>query len=61
MPLKVEFPDGIEREVPSHKRVIKSQQTDGKCGSGVVEEPDFNPQWRFQGLSGGRWLADHRD
>lgn len=57
MPVEVEFPDSTIREVPSRRREIKSREIGGSRSSIFVEEPAFDPNWRFQGSVGGKWFA----
>ena len=56
MPIKVEFPDGTFREMPSRKREIKSREIHG--GQSIyIDEPVFDPDWRFETAIGGKWWA----
>jgi len=57
MPIEVEFPDGTIRKVPSRKRELKSREIGGSRPSTFIEEPAFDPEWRFQGAIGGKWFA----
>lgn len=59
MPLKVEFPDGSIREVPSHKREIRSRRIGGGPST-FIEQPDYDPDWRFETAIGGKWWAEPR-
>ena len=56
MPVKVEFPDGITREVPSHRRELKSREIGSSNQSAFVDEPTYDPDWRFRSAIGG-WVA----
>lgn len=60
MPVKVEFPDGSVREVPSRRREIKSRSVGGVHPSIFVNEPLFDPHWRFETAIGGKWWATPR-
>lgn len=60
MPLEVEFPDGSIREVPSRKREIKSRAIGAHRPSIFVDEPLFDPDWRFETAIGGKWWATPR-
>ena len=51
MAVKVKFPDGAEREVPSTLRALSTGS-----GSTLTEVPNENPEWRFIPVAGG-WLA----
>lgn len=52
--IRVEFPDGEVRDVPSRRVELK-----GGFGGvqGFYEKPIDNHEWRFFGAMGGRWLA----
>jgi len=52
MTVKVRFPDGAEREVPSTLRAVSSGNS-----SSLIEVPNESAEWRFIPLSGGLWLA----
>lgn len=52
VPVKVRFPGGVEREVPSALRAISTGS-----GSSLVEVPNESVEWRFIPLSGDLWLA----
>lgn len=60
MAVTVEFPDGTSREVPSVRREIRSKQIGGGGGSVFIDEPAFDPKWRFEGAIGGKWFANPR-
>ena len=51
MPVKVKFPDGTEREVPSSLRAVATGTS-----STLAEVPNENPDWRFIPVAGG-WIA----
>ena len=51
MPVKVRFPDGEEREVPSTLRAVSSGNS-----SSLAEVPNESPDWRFIPVAGG-WIA----
>jgi hypothetical protein len=60
MALKVEFPDGGIRDVPSRTREIKSREIGGPRRSVFVEEPVYDPEWTFETAIGGKWWATPR-
>lgn len=51
MSVKVKFPDGEEREVPSTLRAVPNAS-----GSTLADVPNEHPDWRFIPIAGG-WLA----
>lgn len=51
MPVKVKFPDGTEREVPSSFRAVATGS-----GSSLAEVPNECPEWRYIPMAGG-WIA----
>jgi hypothetical protein len=58
MAVKVKFPDGTMREVRSITRAIVSREIPRQA-TRLVEEPAFDPKWRFIPVIGG-WLARPR-
>jgi hypothetical protein len=59
MAVKVRFPDGSEREVPS--RTVATPSTEiGRASYSCSEEPLFDPDWQFTPGIGG-WTAVPRD
>jgi len=54
MPVKVRFPDGEEREVPSTLRAVRNA-----TASSLVDVPNEHPDWRFIPMEG-RWVATPR-
>ena len=55
MPVKVKFPDGTEREVPSTLRAVSTGS-----GSSLTEVPNECPEWRYIPVAGGFWIAAPR-
>ena len=51
MPVKVKFPDGEIREMPSQLRALARGS-----GTELVEVPIEHPEWRFFPVAGG-WQA----
>ena len=60
MPVQVEFPDGSIRDVPSRKKRLESREIGGRQPPTFVEEPMFDPEWRFKTAIGGKWWATPR-
>jgi hypothetical protein len=58
--IEVEFPDGTVCEVDSVSREIRSREIGGPHPSRFVQEPAFDPEWRFTSAIGGRWFAKPR-
>jgi hypothetical protein len=54
------FPDGTVREVPSVTREIQSKEIGPYAQSSFVEEPGFDPDWRFPPAHGGKSFAKPR-
>jgi len=54
------FPDGTVREVPSVTREIQSKEIGPHAQSIFIEEPAFDPDWRFLPALGGKWFAKPR-
>ena len=50
MPVRVKFPDGVERDVPSSLRAVSTGSS-----STLTEVPNDSPDWRF--IPGRWWLA----
>lgn len=59
MPVKVRFPDGTEREVPSRTRIEQSREIGGPHSHTFHDEPIFDPDWKFVPVIGG-WIARPR-
>ena len=51
MPVKVKFPDGSEREVPSTLRAVSTGNS-----SSLTEVPNDCAEWRYMPAAGG-WIA----
>jgi hypothetical protein len=58
--IEVTFPDGEVREVPSVTREIESKEIGPHAQSIFVEEPAFDPDWRFLPALGEKWFAKPR-
>lgn len=61
MAIEVEFPDGTIRKVPSVQRELKSNEIGGTGSSVFIDEPSYDPEWRFAGATGGKWFARPRN
>lgn len=57
--IKVRFPDGETREVPSTTRAIPSKEIGGPGAPTIIEEPKYDPDWEFVPVIGG-WIARAR-
>lgn len=61
MAVEVEFPDGMVREVPSIRRELQSNEIGGTGSSVSLDEPAYDPEWRFISAIGGKWFARARN
>jgi len=57
--IKVLFPDGSVRHVPSRTRVVSNKQIGGPQSPTLVEEPLYDARWGFYPVIGG-WRAQQR-
>lgn len=53
--MKVTFPGGEVREVPSRKIPVQNYEN-GQATWACVEQPIFDPKWAFVAVKGG-WVA----
>ncbi len=58
--IEVEFPDGSVRQVPSITKTIESGEVGPHAQYIFIEEPAYDPDWRFLGGTGGKWFAKPR-
>ena len=59
MPVNVRFPDGTVRSVPSQPKLLKSKTIGGNHDR-IIDEPAYDPDWRYVAVIGG-WLARPRN
>jgi hypothetical protein len=58
MPIKVQFPDGSEREMPSYSLEVTSREIPPGPPA-YVEKPLPDSEWEFTAVIGG-WIAQPR-
>lgn len=61
MTVRVEFPDGSIRDVPSVTVTTTRRPIGRRPGpSSHHQEPDYDPDWTFESTLEGKWFANPR-